>query len=303
MNSVPDTGTVGTDLPRVAGLLVTYRRPVILAETLEALDEQSVRLVPLVVVDNDPGGSARAIVPDRDDIVYLAAGDNGGPAGAYRVGLDALPDDVYWVMFLDDDDPPEGPGVVESLVRFLSEAQRYEARCVGVGSTGATFDRASGRSANPDLNTPDRFVSVDWIGSGRFPIYSVAALRSANVGNAPLFWGFEDLGIGLALRDQGGVLFRDRDFRVEPRFDRLFSKPPKGFSTWQAFYTTRNLTHLVRQHGRTSSAVLVGLRTALGRIKRCPRPRRALLARLMARAVVDGLRGRLGRTVEPAEYP
>jgi len=282
---------------------VTYRRPSILAATLGALDEQSVRLVPLVVVDNDPLGSAREVVPNQDDIVYLAAGDNIGPAGAYWIGLDALPDDVEWVMFLDDDDPPEGPRVVESLMDFLLDACEQDDRCVGVGATGATFNRVNGRSSNPDLSTPERCVPVDWIGSGRYPIYSVAALKRVSAHNAPLFWGFEDLEIGLALRDHGGVLFRDRDFRVEPRFDRPFPRAPKGFSTWQAFYSTRNITHILRQHGRTSSAVVVGVRTALGRIKRCPRSQRLALVRLMVRAVLDGLRGRLGRTVEPAEYP
>ncbi len=266
---------------------------------LDALDQQTYRLFPLIVVDNDPSRSAESVVGGRDHVIYFCPGENTGPAGGICHGLTQLPIDIEWVMLLDDDDPPTGSDYVEQLVQFLVDARHVDPACAAVGMAGSTFDRRSGRSQRAVAASDSRMLSVDWIGSNQLPIYSTAALRRSRVPLPELFWGFEELDIGLALRDSGHSLYRDGHFRYHHDLDAVIPKVGRQWATWRAFYTVRNLVHLMRRYSTDGVAVRVGARTALGRLRECPTSDRLPLTRLLVRALRDGWAGRLGRTFEP----
>ncbi|MDI9701444.1 glycosyltransferase family A protein, partial [Burkholderia cenocepacia] len=85
-----------THLPPVVSVVVpTYRRPDLLERCLDALCVQvfDPTTYEIVVVDDDPAGSARgthrrrrARVTDVPVIRYMTAPDTQGPAGARNVG-------------------------------------------------------------------------------------------------------------------------------------------------------------------------------------------------------------------------
>ena len=248
----------------VCGVLVTYRRPQILEQTLDAIDRQSASLEHIIVVDNDPAQSARELIGRRSNrYSYLATGANLGPAGGLRAGVDKIGKDWAWVMFLDDDDPPTGQHVFENSRRFLLEAAIQDPKCGGVGTTGALFDRRWGRSRRPDMQSESRYLKVDWIGGGQFPIYNVEALREVGAPDPSTFWGYDDLDLGLRLNRANYNLYRDRDFVPElptgPRVKARDARP----EPWRLYYTSRNLVSLMRRESSLVWAVIAGTRAVL----------------------------------------
>lgn len=280
--------------PLVGGVLVTYRRPELLGITLAALANQTHRLNHLFVVDNDSRESARTAVVGMPELTYVPSGANLGPAGGLRLGVEAAASSCPWVMFLDDDDPLPGPDVVASMVAFLATTLADDAACAGVGAAGALFDRRRGVSRRPDMSSPQRALSVDWIGGGQFPLYRTEALLGAGVPDPGWFWGFDDLDLGLRLRHQGWNLYRDRDFKVETSFGHAKAAAPSAQSAWRSYYTTRNLASIVRRESSLAHGFAVGLRTIGGAIAKSPPGFRLRALRSSTSGLIDMLTGGRG---------
>ena len=282
---------------RVCGVLVTYQRPTVLPVTLAALRAQTHQLSHLIVIDNDPAESARSALTGwpAGQVTYLPTGRNLGPAGGLRAGVEAAVGEHEWVMFLDDDDPPPGADVVGSMVDFLKLAVSADSNCAGVGAAGALFDARKGVSNRPLMTSLDRLLSVDWIGGGMFPIYRVDALLAVDAPSSDLFWGYDDLDLGLRLRRNGLTLYRDRDYKVRRPFDHptkiMAATPP----AWRSFYTTRNLVLILSLGGSRLRAAAIGLRCVLSAGVRS-KGQRLRATRSAARGLADGLRGRTGRS-------
>ncbi|KVE09969.1 glycosyltransferase family 2 protein [Burkholderia anthina] len=100
--------------PVVSVVVPTYRRPDLLERCLDALCVQAFdpATYEIVVVDDDPAGSARAVVDacrarvtDVPAIRYMTAPDTQGPAGARNVGWRSA--DGALIAFTDDDTIPD----------------------------------------------------------------------------------------------------------------------------------------------------------------------------------------------------
>jgi glycosyltransferase involved in cell wall biosynthesis len=302
-------------LPRLLGVLVTFRRPEELTQTLRVLAGQTRPIDHLVVVDNDPTPRTREIVgAEAPEAEYLAAPENLGAAGGIVLGMerllaDARDDDV--VLILDDDDPPPGDDVLELLWDFRAERMAAEPRVGAVGMIGVRFDHRRGRVvwvADDELRA-NRVIPVDAIGGGLIPLYTVAAIREVGLPRAELFFGFDDFELCLRIRAAGwsmyclGPLFlRGRAHREELGLDLVPSRR-LGPVSWRRYYSLRNLVWLLRDQGNLRAAIRVSVVTGfakpLANVVSSPRLAWAHL-RMNARAVRDGWTGRLGRTIEPA---
>jgi glycosyltransferase involved in cell wall biosynthesis len=301
----------------VHGVLVTYRRPEALPETLRRVTGQTRPPDTLVVVDNDPDASARASVEATGRtgcataVSYVAAGANLGPAGGIALGMrqvlaGAADDD--WILVLDDDDPPPSLDLVADLVRFGDGLRADRPDLGGVGTCGARFQPARARSVRVPDDELAGAVPADWMGSGQFPLYSVRAVRTVGVFDEALFFGFDDLEFGLRLSAAGfpiyahGELWRTSraalgrlDFDASPSRDL-------GEPTWRRYYSLRNLVYILRKQGHDRAAARLVARSAgkvLYNLPRQPRLAARHLA-LNARAVTDAYRGRMGLTVPPS---
>jgi glycosyltransferase involved in cell wall biosynthesis len=302
--------------PVLFGVLVTYRRPGPLAEFLRALAAQHRHIDHLIVVDNDPTEETRRIVETGTDAAdirdHVPMSENTGPAGGFSEGMRRALDvgsDGDWMVLLDDDNPPKDDALLERLLGF-GQRQQGERPPVGlVGKTGARFDLRGGRTVRLRDEELHGVVDVDYVASGQFPLISLAAARRVGVHNPELFFSFEDLDFGLRLRDAGYSVLVDGSLALEARTNagrlggdfgkRSLTRTP---APWRRYYSTRNHVWLLRQHGRRRPA-LVLTTTALAKtvVLALRRPSGAgAHLRLGVRAVVDGWRGRLGRTVEPS---
>jgi glycosyltransferase involved in cell wall biosynthesis len=301
---------------KLFGVLVTYRRPDELANTLESLARQTRRLDRLVVVDNDPPGGEACVAEYRSrglDAEYVASPDNLGPAGGIAEGMGRVlssASDEDWIVTLDDDDPPTSDTVLAELEAFAGDMLARDTRTGMVGLVGARFDWRLGRLvrlADRELRGP---VAVDYIGGNHFPCVRAAAPRAVGPFRSALFFGFDDLEFGLRLRRRGYAVYADgrRWLRQRAGKGRLgLEVRPSARAVdagWRRYYSLRNAIWILRSHRRSRTAFLVvlvhGVGKPLANLFRDPTTAVALL-RMNWAACRDGWAGRLGRVVEPDE--
>ncbi len=302
-------------VPALHALVVTFRRRAELMEVLGALAEQTRPPDTITVVDNNDDPDVALLVADFAAVVdvanvaYVAAGGNLGPAGGLALGVETIartagPADS--VVFVDDDDPPPGKDTLATLMRLRRELEAAGVNVGAVGCNGARFDRRCGRLervADDQLVGP---VRVDFIGGGCYPVYSVAALLDVGGPRADMFFGFDDLELGLRLADRGYRLFAsDEIWRgLRTRYDRAGLTPRQAAfgrrrSGWRRYYGARNLVWIARRHGGLRAGVTAASRAVLGALDDVGRQRRLAAAMPALRGIVDAWRGRLGRRVDP----
>lgn len=109
----------GAERPeRVVAVVVTHRRPALLAESLAALAGQSRPVDAVVVVDNGADEETAAVVAAADvPTTYLPSHRNLGGAGGFALGmLTALAQGADWVWCADDDGRPADATVLATLL-------------------------------------------------------------------------------------------------------------------------------------------------------------------------------------------
>lgn len=305
-------------VPKLLGVLITFRRPEQLSSTLRALASQMRPLDHLVVVDNDASREVEEIIrrryPNGEAVEYVPAPENLGCAGGNALGMERVlgfAEDRDWIVLMDDDDPPFSPSLLGDLKRFGEAMLTRDPRTAAVGLVGARFDWARAR-----LDAMTRIahgqegdaVAVDAIGGGQFPLYLAGAVRSVAPYPSEYFFGFEDLDFGLRLREAGYSLYADASIwreakKTDLRFD-LDSRPSFRLPdlTWRRYYELRNIIYLLRSFHRTGTAVRVSLVRGFGK------PLANLLVdpgaslrhlRMNLLACRDAWTGRMGRTIDP----
>ena len=102
----------------VVAVVVTHRRPELLAESLTVVANQDRLVDHLIVVDNDADPAVGELV-NRQPVptTYLPSKRTLGGAGGFALGmLHALALGADWVWCADDDGRPEGPEVLSTLL-------------------------------------------------------------------------------------------------------------------------------------------------------------------------------------------
>lgn len=278
---------------------------------LAALEAQTRRLDRLVVVDNAPSDRAQAQVAAIPGAEYVAAPENLGPAGGIAGGMTRLLpdlDDGDWIVTLDDDDPPVEPDLFATLLAYAVARSADDPAVGAVGADGVRCDLRRGRMVwVPDAELAGD-VEVDWIGGDFFPVYSVRALRRAGPMRADLFFGFEELELGLRLGAHGFRLLVPGELGLRTRAAAgqlgFTVVPSRSLAplTWRRYYSIRNLVRILVDRRAYGAAVRVTVVVGLGKpLVNLPRTPRVAWAHLRcgARAGFDAWTGRLGRTVEP----
>jgi glycosyltransferase involved in cell wall biosynthesis len=300
-----------TPVPSLGSFVVTYHRPEPLRASLEALITQTRPPDLLLVVDNGRDQEAERLVKayDKDQIRYEASPDNLGSAGGTWLGTTRLAElGLDLIHSGDDDNPLESTTTLERLVTLLNSAA---ADVGGVGVVGARFDWRRGslvRIADEELHGP---LEVDFIGGNHHLILRREAVERAGAPNRDLFFGYPDLEHCLRIRRAGFRLVVDGDLMRTYRemFGRTGSVqersavPRRNLSgIWRNYYTTRNYIHMMRRtFGHPELARRQVAKVSLRCIAAWSRGPAygATFARLQMRAVLDGYRGVLGRTVSP----
>jgi len=236
--------TLSRTCPRLAAVLCTYRRPACVKKMLEAVVAQTKSIDVLVVVDNGRDPTVERICEGLETafrIEYVAPETNIGPAGAFRVGISRLLDEMGaddLVVLLDDDDPPRQVDTFERLYRIAC-SRSDDPEFAGVGTRGGRL-RHGRVAAVPSVDGPD-IQRCDHLHGGFQPMYRVAACRDVAPFDPEFFWGFEELEFGRRLTAAGWRLYVALESGGPVAAKRAGGPLRLESPTWRDYYRHRNL--------------------------------------------------------------
>ena len=273
----------------VMALVLTHDAPDALDRCLAALDAQVQPPDATLVVDN---ASAPPVRPDRGDVAaVLRLDENLGPAGGYAAGLaEFLRGPHEWVWVLDDDVRAEPAALAAQLRAARAHPEPTVVQATMVDDASGAEDNTQGWCA---VLIPREIVAT------------------VGLPDAALFWWTEDTEyLQWRIPRAGYRVERCDDARVH--VSRARASPSKP--AWKYYYETRNqvhyrlhtqrpapgepvLPHLTRRV-RTGRALRAAAKLAGRAVLREP-DHRTRKVWMVARGSVDGVRGRLGRTVVP----
>jgi GT2 family glycosyltransferase len=297
---------------RTHGVLITFRRRDALVEHLRILAAQTSPLTSLLVVDNDDDAAIRELVETdtaaATEVNYLGIAGNPGPAGGIAAGINEVlrqRGDGEWLVLLDDDDPPPRKNTLEALAEVTSELAERRSDFGGVGLWGSSLERV-GRLRAATGTSPE---PVAYLPGGACPHYGIGALRTVGGPDPELFFGFDDLDLGMALTRSGvsiwsSGLARDHGWArmVEGRTASRAVEAP----TWRRYYSLRNLILVLRRNKRTGSAIAMSLAAGVAKpIVNLPLHPRAAWRNLRVNLVAlrHGWTGRAGKHFDPLDLP
>ena len=275
--------------------VVTFRREAALAGVLGSILRQSIPPSLVVVVDNDPCESARETVEHASrstdvEVRYTPMPQNVGPAGGWAKASGVALSDARrgeWLLVVDDDDPLGHPELVERLLQAsttVDEGLHLGAiglRGAGLGRT-ARLHRIIGPEGHP--------TQVDYLASGGAPLYRWTLIEEIGFFDPDLFFGFEDLDMGLRMRGSGWTAWSTALPSLHTVAETSAERLP-----WREYYKSRALVHILRSHiGWKAVAITILRSTMLGSLALVDRERTFALAHARFRGAVDGWRGRLG---------
>ncbi|WP_439031895.1 glycosyltransferase family 2 protein [Gordonia terrae] len=181
--------------------MATYMRPKGLGRLLDSLMVGTNSSADVVVVDNDPAGSARSIAEDHSAATYYTVQPEAGIAQARNAGLDFFTPDYDGIIFVDDDEWVDDEWLF-TLTSYLD-------------TSGADVVQGPVLTSLPD-DCPE------WIRRGGF------FQRERAISGTRL----------LSAATNNSVMRRDAWVRAgEPRFDTSFSET--GGSDWDFFWGLR----------------------------------------------------------------
>jgi GT2 family glycosyltransferase len=294
---------------RAAAFVITFDRPRQLLATVEALSRQTAPPAELVVVDNGASAECRQAVASCPGVRYHAMAENAGPAGAAAWALAELTPRHPWIYWVDDDDPPL---TTDTLERLLQLAEQHTDRPLGgVGAVGSRWDWQRGESQRIGDEALAGPLRVDLIGGSSQLVVASAAVGAVGPPDARLFFGFEEAEFALRLQRGGYELYVDGDLmrlhreahrRLGHVRRRRWVPADPASALWRRYYVTRNYIFSMRStFGRPDLARRAAVKATLRSLGAWGRGLAYGLAysRLQWRAVADGYRGRMGRTVSP----
>ena len=282
---------------RVGAGVVTFNRPDGLAWTLEGLRSQTHALDAVIVVNN--GGPLEL----EDDVDVIEPGENLGPAGGFAAVLRRAHDlGLDWVMLINDADQPR-PSAVQALVdRVERDGDKATLGAVlGCASTTTGVVRSYGarwrRGLHPYTDA-DKAGDEYEVDVTLFCGMLVAVEPALAVGgiDPSYFIMWEEFDFCLRLRRAGLRIVTINEVLVdlEESHDQGGAYPP-----WRGYYQARNGVLVLRRLQLWSGLPWHLWRMAKMTAASVRLDRSADRASLRLRGLVDGVRGRDGRTVEP----
>ena len=299
-----------TDI-RTHGVLVTFRRPEALRQHLERLAQQTRPLETLLVVDNDDDPDVADLianhVSDTTDVRYLGLPGNPGPAGAIATAIKQTLQSHGdgWVVILDDDDPPPRNDTLEAMAASTASLVEADPRTGGVGLWGAGL-RWTGRLRAATGDAPER---VSYLPGGACPHYRISTLREAIGPDPELFFGFDDLDLGLAVGDTGATVWSSglaRSHGWTSMVEGRRTEKTVAAPTWRRYYSLRNIIIVLRRNRRPLGAAILSIVAGLAKpLINLPLNPRAASANLRVNflAISHGWRNKTGKVLDPADPP
>jgi GT2 family glycosyltransferase len=296
-----------------AAFVITYNRPEIIWKTINKIEQQTVAPALLLVLDNSDVKLPEEVFGNwkNKNVSYYFMGGNNGPAAAACYGLEILAEKGFkWILWCDDDNPPEIKDSIERLFFIIDHLD--SGKIAGVGAVGHKFNWSTGRiNRFDDKEAKDAVLDVDVIAGGMTLILSSEPVLKGILPNPKLFFGFEEYDYCLRLKRAGYRLIVDGNLMSEYRKlkNRINYKSkhniiPSKDTIWRKYYTYRNLIYLMTYEYGKPTLTLLYILNALAKgftgfyhgfsfgINHF---------RMVLLAISDGLTKKIGKTIIPVE--
>jgi GT2 family glycosyltransferase len=254
---------------RFAVFIMTYRRPDLLRDTVQKIKEQTVAPQKILVIDNDPGQSAKIICEsfNTNEVEYLSMGTNTGPAGAAYKGLSVLAAEGYkWIGWMDDDDPPVFKDVFENLLHIAESNHE----CGSTGVAGQYYNIQTGmiERVSDDRLIGNGVLEVDNIAGNMCKIVNGEMIRTKNIlPDEDLFFGFEELAFDLKIKKNNYRILTGKELYLRHRthYNRIGFDYRRGLKKetnrlWRDYYSSRNSLYILFRNRFYSGLLLTLLR-------------------------------------------
>jgi glycosyltransferase involved in cell wall biosynthesis len=303
--------------PSVGAFVVTWNRPEQLRHTLEVLLRQTWPPDAIFIVDNGDDDAASKVAREVGEghIMCRRTGMNLGETGGVALGMRWLTELGFdWILVSDDDDPPWREDIIERL-RLLIRRHDDDPKLGAVARSGARWDWGRGRPVEIADRELHGDVECEITGTGQQLVVRREVIETVGTFREDLFFNRADETFCLRMVGSGWKLLVDGELLAQTRASKLRQGQSRSGSirrhlgrtpAWRGYYATRNyIVEMRRAFQRPDLARREALRAAARAAAAWLHgPRYGVeVARLQSRAVLDGYRGRLGRTVEPVRKP
>jgi len=274
----------------VLALVLTYDARTALEECLRSISAQTTPVNEILVIDNASPEPVDDIVSAFPAARLLRSPENDGPAGGYAKGLAEFRKSHHaWVWIMDDDCRPE----LEALSRMREFSRNRNGDHPGV-------TLADVRTAD----TGDRLSGIGWWGA----LIPHEIVEAVGVPNSELFWWTEDTEyLQWRIPEAGYPVDICPGALVHVNRTRANAEKP----AWKYYYEARNQVHHRLRVQRTDRRpmprhlkVRVRAWRAIRSVSKLAsraafvdRTDRGVKLSMVGRGAIDGLRGRLGKTV------
>lgn len=313
-------------MEKVILVTVTYNSSELLERLVSAAKRSSYPLFGIVIADNASSPShalkIRSLADASHNIHYIRLEENTGGAGGFEAGfryvLANIPDaDWIWVM---DDDAFPGEDSLEKLLGH-ADIPGVGALCPLIfGNERRQFQlyhhKRVSRYLNADIRAVESETSLSEactpIEANAFvgPLIRMPVVREIGVPDGSLFIYGDDTEYTYRLsRRYGMYLVRDAVVYHRDVFTGSGVRRPHEY--WKDYYKYRNRFLFIRKYRKNRMEGLVGyaklMREILSGVKAaCLEPacrgRRLLRLSCFFKAVADGISGRTGKRLDPADF-
>lgn len=248
----------------IGAVVVTYRRPELLAKTVCTILQQTVSCSVVVIVNNDPDGpSALGRIAgfltgaEKTRVIELRVGCNAGSAGGFKLGIQHVLDytDCAWIWTMDDDYFPEKECLLELLKceKEIVQATRYwRGELMETAAIDMEFSNAFRIDPKRRIVTESliKHAKGEWLRVAGFSFEGTLFRRDVftkmGLPLAEFFICHDDLELSLRAKDYGYDIY----LALRARANREFCVNRAGvLRGWKGYYAIRNYCFLIRKYG------------------------------------------------------
>lgn len=287
----------------VGAVIVTYNRSRMLRELLAALKAQSRPVDEIIVVDNaSQDGTDAMIRKSFPEATCLRLPENIGPAGGFAAGMQTAYEHGHdWVWVFNDDSFPE-LNALERCLKTVDSLDTHQGIGILFPSDGiqyGAFWRGRPVPAPRPIQRNSGPHEVDLV-TFNGALVARRAMEHVGTPHSDYFMMFEEWEYCIRLRKAGFMIVVLPEVLIHnlAAGSSSTSSPP-----WRGYYQTRNHLAMVLERRSIEECfwwLVRQIKFVIGTILYLDRKWERI--RLRALGAWDGLRGRMGRTIDPAEY-
>lgn len=300
----------------VCAVVVTFNRPGILSRCLRGMESQTRPPDRILVVNNgSTDDTPEVLARDFPAVEVLTLPENLGGGGGFEAGMRRAVDEGFDLVWLTDDDPVPEPQALETILAAQATLAPDRPAILCSVQYDPDLDKYNGGFTWKGVPVPVPRETVDRMEpyeTDLAPFCGFLASRSlADAIGYPrgdFFMRFTDYEYSLRAREAGiPVVIVPKSRMIHPLGERTRSghvisrNPP-----WKAYYDTRNRVYMAlrTRHSVREALLAVGFGVRQSARELLLNPVYGIPnTRMRAKGLLDAVRGRMGKTVDPARTP